>query len=118
MAIDLKSLVGKLDEACRKTLEQAAGLTLSRTNFNVEIEHWLIKLLEVQDGDLAKILPRYQVDIGRITADLNRAPDEVRVIGKHVECHRSDCTTGKEFKHGVPLPEASSACSAAQTVKV
>ena len=78
MAIDLKSLVGKLDDACRKTLEQAAGLTLSRTNYNVEIEHWLIKLLEIQDSDLAKILPRYEVDIGRLTADLTRAIDRFK----------------------------------------
>jgi type VI secretion system protein VasG len=78
MAIDLKSLVGKLDDACRRSLEQAAGLTLSRTNYNVEIEHWLLKLLEIQDGDLAKILPRFQVDIGRLTADINRAVDRFK----------------------------------------
>jgi type VI secretion system protein VasG len=78
MAIDLRSLVGKLDEPCRKALDNAAGLTLSRTNFNVEIEHWLLKLLEIPDGDLAKILPRYQVDIGRLTGDLNRAVDRFK----------------------------------------
>ncbi|MGK4277492.1 Clp protease N-terminal domain-containing protein, partial [Escherichia coli] len=46
--------------------------------FNVEIEHWLLKLLEIPDGDLGKILPRYQVDIGRLTADLNRAVDRFK----------------------------------------
>ena len=41
--IDLKSLVGRLNEPCRRALEAAAGLTLSRTHYNVEIEHWLIE---------------------------------------------------------------------------
>ena len=38
-AVDLKSLVGRLNETCRRALEAAAGLTLSRTHYNVEIEH-------------------------------------------------------------------------------
>src|SRR5437764_13823857 len=32
-AIDLKSLVGRLNEPCRRALEAAAGLTLSRTHY-------------------------------------------------------------------------------------
>ncbi|MCC7429188.1 MAG: type VI secretion system ATPase TssH [Alphaproteobacteria bacterium] len=78
MPLDLKSLISKLNDPCRNLLEQAAGLTLSRTHFNVEIEHWLIKLLEIPDGDLAKILPRYEVDIGRLQADLNRSIDRFK----------------------------------------
>ena len=44
--LDLKNLIGKLNSQCQRALEGAAGLCLSRTNYNVEIEHWLIKLLE------------------------------------------------------------------------
>jgi type VI secretion system protein VasG len=40
-----------------------------------DVEHWLLKLLEIPDGDLARILPRYEVDIARLTADLNQAVD-------------------------------------------
>ncbi|MCW5746917.1 MAG: type VI secretion system ATPase TssH, partial [Alphaproteobacteria bacterium] len=73
MAVDLKSLVGKLNDPCRKALEDAAGLTMSRTNYNVEIEHWLLKLMDIKDGDISKILSRYEADTGRLTGDLNRA---------------------------------------------
>ena len=45
-AINLKTLVNKLNPVCRRALEGAAGLCLSRTNYNVEMEHWLLKLLE------------------------------------------------------------------------
>ena len=77
-AIDLKSLVGKLNEPCRRALEGAAGLTLTRTHYNVEIEHWLMKLLEAADGDLAAILRHYEVDAGRLAADLTRVLDRLK----------------------------------------
>ncbi len=77
-AIDLKSLIGRLNEPCRRALEAAAGLTLSRTHYNVEIEHWLLKLADAADGDVAAILRHYEIDQGRLTADLNRALDHMK----------------------------------------
>ena len=65
MAVDLKSLVSKLNDPCRKALEAAAGLTMSRTNYNVEIEHWLLKILDVPDNDIAKIMGKYEADVIR-----------------------------------------------------
>ncbi|HEY7580234.1 MAG TPA: type VI secretion system ATPase TssH [Acetobacteraceae bacterium] len=72
-AIDLKQLVGRLNDPCRRALEAAAGLTLSRTHYNVEIEHWLLKLADAPDGDIAAILRHYEIDQGRFVTDLNRA---------------------------------------------
>src|SRR5579872_1158135 len=77
-AIDLKSLVGRLNEPCRRSLEAAAGLTLSRTHYNVEIEHWLLKLADIADGDTVAILRHYEVDLGRLQADLNRSLDRMK----------------------------------------
>ncbi|HKS88520.1 MAG TPA: Clp protease N-terminal domain-containing protein, partial [Stellaceae bacterium] len=76
--IDLKALVGRLDETCRRALEAAAGLTLSRTHYNVEIEHWLLKLLDVADGDVPAIMRHYEVDEARLRADLGRALDRMK----------------------------------------
>ena len=45
MSLDLQSLIEKLDATCRKRLEMAAELCVSQTNYNVEIEHYLLKLL-------------------------------------------------------------------------
>src|SRR3984893_16017236 len=77
-AIDLKALVGRLNEPCRRALEAAAGLTLSRTHYNVEIEHWLIKLADAADGDVAAILRHYEVDEARLRTDLNRAMERMQ----------------------------------------
>ncbi len=72
-AIDLKQLVGRLNEPCRRALEAAAGLTLSRTHYNVEIEHWLLALSDRADTDFAAILRHYEADPGRLGADLTHA---------------------------------------------
>jgi len=78
VAVDLKSLVGKLNDPSRRSLEAAAGLTLSRSNFNVEIEHWLLKLLEASDSDLVAILRNYDVEPSRLSADLTRVLDRLK----------------------------------------
>ena len=77
-AIDLKQLVSRLNEPCRKALEAAAGLTLSRTHYNVEIEHWLVTLADRADGDIAAILRHYEIDQGRFATDLNRALEKMK----------------------------------------
>jgi type VI secretion system protein VasG len=77
-AIDLKALVGRLNEHCRRSLEAAAGLTLSRSHYNVEIEHWLMKLADGTDTDIAAILRHYDADHGRLISDLNRALDKLK----------------------------------------
>ena len=76
--VNLKSRVGKLNDVCRSTLESAAGLCLSRTNYNVEIEHWLIKLLDAPDGDLAALFRFYEVDTGRLSRDLTKVVDKFK----------------------------------------
>ena len=77
-SIDLKSLVGKLDEHCRRALEAAAGLTLSRSHYNVELEHWLLKLVDGNGTDLPLLLRHYDLDEGRFRADLNASLDKMR----------------------------------------
>ncbi len=77
-AIDLKQLISRLNDTCRRALEAAAGLTLSRTHYNVEIEHWLVKLADRADGDMAAILRHYEIDNARFLTDLNRSLDKMK----------------------------------------
>jgi type VI secretion system protein VasG len=71
-------LAGKLNAICRRALEGAAGMCLSRTNYNVEIEHWLVKLLEPANTDILKILRHYEVDAARISRELTRTLDQLK----------------------------------------
>jgi len=78
MNVNLKSLVGRLNDVCRTALESAAGLSLSRTNYDVEIEHILAKLLEENDTDLQKICNHYEVNLDRLTKDVSVALDRLK----------------------------------------
>ncbi|NGM19850.1 type VI secretion system ATPase TssH [Roseomonas stagni] len=78
VAVDLKSVVGRLSEIGRRQLEAAAGLTLSRSHYNVEIEHVLLKLVETAGSDVAAILRKQNVDAGRVATELTRALDRLR----------------------------------------
>ena len=69
---NLKSLIGKLNDICRNALEQAAGLCLSQTHYEVDIEHFLLKLLDVQNADLHKILRHFEINETRFRSDLTR----------------------------------------------
>ena len=78
MSINLKSLIGKLNDFTRKTLESAAGLCLTRTNYDIEVEHYVLKLLDQPDGDFAQIVNRFSIDKSRLSGELNRSLDKLK----------------------------------------
>lgn len=89
--LQLKSLISKLNDTCTRTLESAAGLCLSRTHYNVEIQHWLLKIVEGSNTDVHAICAAFSIDISRLTADLTAACDRLKtgnssqpVLSQHV----------------------------------
>ncbi len=76
--MNLKSLIGKLNDSTRGALEAAAGLCLARTHYDIEIEHYLTKLLDSSDNDLAAILKHFEIDSSRFSAELARALDKLK----------------------------------------
>src|ERR1700726_2820799 len=78
MGLNLKALIGKLNEPARLALEGAAGLCLSRTNYDVEGEHYLTKLLDNASGGFAAIIKHFEIDKSRLTADLARSIDKLK----------------------------------------
>ncbi len=76
--INPRALVSKLNAICRRALEGAAGMCLSRSNYNVEIEHWLLKLFEPDNTDLTRLLRHYGVDASRVGRELTRTLDQLR----------------------------------------
>ncbi|MEP6935946.1 MAG: AAA family ATPase, partial [Nitrospirota bacterium] len=78
MNVNLKGLIGKLDDSCRRALEAAAGLCLSRTHYDVDVEHLFVKLMDVHDSDIQKIFKHYGVETSRLERDLTRALDRLK----------------------------------------
>ena len=56
MSSELKVLIGKLNPICKRALETAAGLCVAQTHYNVEVEHLLLKLLDIPGTDVAPVL--------------------------------------------------------------
>jgi type VI secretion system protein VasG len=78
MSTNLKALIGKLNNTTRQTLEAAAGLCVSRTHYDIEIEHFLLKTLDASDNDVAAILKHFGVDRSRLTQELERSLDDLK----------------------------------------
>jgi type VI secretion system protein VasG len=77
-------LIGKLNETCRRSLENAAGLCSSKSNYNVEIEHWLLKLVEITDGDVPRLLKHYEIQKPRLERDLTAAIEKFKTGNSRV----------------------------------
>jgi len=76
--IPAKSLIGKLNNTCRRGMEAAAGLCVSRTHFHVEIEHWLLKLFETPGTDLPVVMRQYNLDLNKAKRELNAALNQFK----------------------------------------
>ena len=76
--MNLKALIGKLNDSTRGALEAAAGLCLARTHYDIEIEHFLTKALDSSDNDVAAILKHFGVDTSRFTGELARSMDKLK----------------------------------------
>ena len=72
---NLKTLIGKLNGTCRSALELSAALCLSQTHYEVEVEHFLLKLLDIENTDFQKILRHFEVAQARLAKDLTEAMD-------------------------------------------
>ncbi|MBI3936257.1 MAG: type VI secretion system ATPase TssH [Betaproteobacteria bacterium] len=78
LLVDLKPLVSRLNPYCRNALEGAAGLCLSRTNYEITVEHLLSKLLEDLQSDVPLILRQNGVDVGQFKRAIDQAIDDFR----------------------------------------
>jgi type VI secretion system protein VasG len=78
MGVDLRSLIGRLNDQTRGVVEAAAGLCLSRTHYDVEVEHFLLKLLDVPDADAVFVLRHFGIDRSRLVTDITRTLDRLK----------------------------------------
>ncbi len=81
-ARDLSPFLRRLNPHCAQALADAASLCETRAHRDIEVEHWLIKLLEIGEGDLVAIVRRYELDSDAIwnglLAAIERLPHDLR----------------------------------------
>ena len=73
--ISRAKLFGKLNPLGYKSVEGAYTFCKLRGNPYVEIVHWLHQIMQNQDSDIHHIIRHYQLDPGRVSADMTRALD-------------------------------------------
>ena len=78
MIASVKSVVAKLNDTTRQSAESAAGLCLSRTHYEVEIEHFLQKALDHEKSDLSLIAEVYGISRGRFAAEIRASLDRLK----------------------------------------
>ncbi|SAL33154.1 type VI secretion system ATPase TssH [Caballeronia humi] len=79
---ELSPYLRRLNDHCARALAAAASLCETRAHRDIDVEHWLIKFLELGDGDLVAILRHYELDVESIwnglLAAIDRLPHELR----------------------------------------
>ncbi len=73
ITVDLKALFNRLNSYCTRALESAAGVCVSRGNYEVGIEHALLMLVDDPARDFQSILRHYEIDPARVGKSIQRA---------------------------------------------
>ncbi|MCX7338769.1 MAG: type VI secretion system ATPase TssH [Alphaproteobacteria bacterium] len=87
----MKMLIAKLNPICKKALEGAAGLCMAKGHYNIELEHFLLKLFELPETDAQLILRYYEIDLQTVLKHFISAVDKfpggnsgTPVFSKHI----------------------------------
>jgi type VI secretion system protein VasG len=78
ITVDIKSLLERLNSYCTRCLEGAAGHCVSRTHYEVTVEHVISKLLEEVQSDLPLILRQFDIDPGRLRKAIDQSLEEFK----------------------------------------
>jgi type VI secretion system protein VasG len=70
MSINLKTLIGKLNDTCRQSAERAANLCLAKGHYEVDLEHLFLAVLEHPRSDVALIAQRSGIGLDGLRRDL------------------------------------------------
>jgi type VI secretion system protein VasG len=78
LTVDIRSLLGRLNPFCTRCLEAAAGLCVSRSHYEVTLEHFLAKVLEDPQADLSLILHHFGIEPGRLARSIDQTLEDFR----------------------------------------
>ncbi len=78
MSTSLKTLISKLNTTCRQAAERAASLCMSRGNYEVDLEHLLLAILENPGADLLVIAKRCGISPTGLERELSQEVDRFK----------------------------------------
>jgi type VI secretion system protein VasG len=78
VTVDIKSLLLHLSPVCTTALQNAAGLCVSRTHYEITVEHLIVKLLEEPRSDWPMIFQHFGLDIGQVQKALAQTLEDYK----------------------------------------
>jgi len=79
ITVDIKGLLGRLNSYCTRGLEAAAGLCVSRTHYEVTVEHVMARLIdENQSSDIPLILRHFEIDPSRFKKAVDQTLESLK----------------------------------------
>jgi len=78
IANDIKALMLKLNDFTSMALQNAIGLCVSRTHYEITVEHFLYKLIEENENDCTLILNRLGIDKDKVQRLIMQALEDYK----------------------------------------
>jgi len=78
LLVELKPLVGRLNAFTKQALEDGVGLCVSRSHYEITVEHLLVKLFDNVQADVALLLRQNGVDAALVKRGNDRALEDMR----------------------------------------
>ena len=69
--VSLETVTGKLNQVGYDTFMQALRHAKGEGNRNLELEHWLLKMLQMPGSDVALTVDHFKLDLAKLLIDLN-----------------------------------------------
>ncbi len=78
ISVDIKSLLLHLNDFCTNALQSAAGMAVSRTHYEVTVEHLITKILEDTGSDWSVIFQRFKIEAGQLRRLLEETLEDLK----------------------------------------
>lgn len=76
--VEPKSLIDKLNTYCREAMENATGLCVARSHYEVTVDHLMLKLVESPQADVQNILRHFEIEPARVLGALQHNVESLK----------------------------------------
>ena len=77
ISVGIKPLLGRLNDYCRKKLETAAGMCVTRSHYEITVEHVIWQVMDDPASDFSLILKHHAISTHELKARLNRILEDL-----------------------------------------
>ena len=78
LSVEIKPLLKRLNPFCTRSLEGAAGLCVSRSHYEVTVEHLVSRLMDETGADWYLILKQFGINSAALRKSLDRTLEDMR----------------------------------------